>query len=230
MSVKPLVADRLCLRTDPARLAFDTTASLPEADGPVGQDRAMRAVGFGACIAQPGYNIFVTGPQGSGKHSAIKRALEHMAAAMPAPSDWCYVHNFEAPHQPRALRFPAGQGGPFKAAMADFVETLKGAMPRLFDSEDYRRRRGAIEEEFRKTVDGTFDKLRRRAEAQGLALVERSDGSFDFLPQRDGLVLSDDEYRRLAQARSREPQCQEPRSPRRSRTHDARNWAICASR
>ena len=197
MTVKPLGADRLCLRTDPARLPFETTASLPEADGPVGQDRAMRAVRFGAHMAQPGYNIFVTGPQGSGKHSSIKRALEHMAATMPPPPDWCYVHNFQAPHRPSSLRFPAGQGAAFKAAMAEFVQTLKNTMPRLFESEDYRRRRGAIEDEFRRTVDSALDKLRQRAEAQGLALAERADGGFDFLPQRDGLVLSDDDYRRL---------------------------------
>ena len=198
MTVKPLAADRLCQRTDPARLPFETTANLPEADGPVGQDRAMRALSFGARMTQPGYNIFVTGPQGSGKHSSIKRALEHMAAAMPPPSDWCYVHNFAAAHRPRALRFPAGEGARFQKAMAEFVESLKGAMERLFDSEDYRRRRDAIEAEFRGHVDGTLEALRGGAEKQGLALVEKSEGGFDFRPQRDGLVLSDDDYRRLS--------------------------------
>lgn len=198
MSVKPLAADRLCLKTDPARLPFDNTASLPDADGPVGQDRAMRAVGFGATIAQPGYNIFVTGPQGCGKHSAVSRALAKIANTMPPAPDWCYVHNFAEPHRPRALRFAAGQGTAFKAAMNEFVETLKQAMPRLFESEQYREQRGAIEEDFRKKVDATFDGLRRTAEAQGLALVEHDDGSFDFAPARDGLVLSDEDYRRLS--------------------------------
>lgn len=158
----------------------------------------MRAVRFGVRMAQPGYNIFVTGPQGSGKHSSIKRALEHMAATMPPPPDWCYVHNFEASHRPRSLRFPAGQGAAFKAAMVEVVQTLKGAMPRLFEGEDYRRRRRAIEEEFRHTVDGRLDKLRQNAEAQDPALVERADGGFDFVPRRDGLVLSVEDYRRLA--------------------------------
>src|SRR6185437_11307909 len=125
MSVKPLAADRLCLRTDPARLPFDNTATLPDTDGPVGQDRAMRAVGFGAKIAQPGYNIFVTGPQGCGKHSAVSRALAKIASTMPPAPDWCYVHNFAEPHRPRALRFGAGQGAAFKTAMGEFVETLK---------------------------------------------------------------------------------------------------------
>ncbi len=200
MTIKPLSADRLCLRTDPQRLPFDTTARLPEPDGPVGQDRAMRAIGFGAKIAQPGYNIFVTGPQGSGKRSAVSRALERIAASMPAPSDWCYVHNFAAPHRPLPLRFAAGQGARFKEAMGEFVETLKSAMPKLFESEEYCRRRGAIEDEFRQVVDGALDELRRKAETQGLALIERSEGGFDFVPQRDGLALSEDEYRRMTKA------------------------------
>jgi lon-related putative ATP-dependent protease len=194
--VKPLDADRLCLKTDPARLPFETTGNLTPADQPVGQERAMRAVAFGAGMAQPGYNIFVTGPQGSGRRAAVKAALARIAAAAPLPPDWCYVHNFAAPHRPMPLKLPAGQGAAFKKAMGAFVEQLQSAMPKLFESEDYRRRRSVIEDEFRQTVESALDRLRKAAEAQGLALVENDKG-FDFLPQRDGLVLSDDEYRRL---------------------------------
>jgi len=200
MTAKPLAVDRLCLKTDPVRLPFDTTTNLPEPDGPAGQDRAMRAVAFGAEIAQPGYNVFVSGPQGSGKRSSVSRVLERMASQMPTPPDWCYVHNFGSPHRPLALRFPAGQGAMFKRVMGEFVETLKIAMPKLFESEDYRRRRGAIEEEFRRTVDGALEQIRRKAETQGLTLVERSEGGFDFAPQRDGLTLSEDEYRQMPKA------------------------------
>ena len=138
MSVKPLAADRLCLKTDPARLPFDSTATLPDADGPVGQDRAMRAVKFGAGMAQAGYNIFVTGPQGCGKHSAVSRTLARIAASMPAAPDWCYVHNFEQPHRPRALRFAAGQGANCKQAINEFVEASAGlgkAAPEVEESE-----------------------------------------------------------------------------------------------
>jgi lon-related putative ATP-dependent protease len=194
---KPLGADRLCLKTDPARLPFQTTGDLTPADGPVGQERAMRALAFGARIAQPGYNIFVTGPQGSGRRAAVKAALARLASAAPTPPDWCYVHNFTAPHRPLPLKLPAGQGTALKQAMNGFVEQLKAAMPKLFESEDYRRRRGVIEVEFRRTIDSALDRLRKTAEAQGLALVERDEGGFDFVGQRDGLVLSDDEYRRL---------------------------------
>jgi lon-related putative ATP-dependent protease len=197
MTAKPLAVDRLCLKTDPVRLPFDTTAQLPEPDGPAGQDRAMRAVAFGAGIAQPGYNIFVSGPQGIGKRSSVSRALERIASAMPVAPDWCYVHNFASAHRPMALRFPAGQGAPFKRVMGEFVDTLKSAMPRLFESDEYRRRRGAIEEEFRRTVDSALEQIRRKAETQGLKLVDRGEGGFDFTPQRDGLALSEDEYRQM---------------------------------
>ncbi|HXC56463.1 MAG TPA: Lon-like protease helical domain-containing protein, partial [Rhizomicrobium sp.] len=198
MSIKPLGPETLRLTTDPARLPFETTASLAEPTGPVGQERAMRALHFGAGMAQLGYNIFVTGPQGSGKRNSVGRALRRLAAAMPAPPDIAYVHNFAAPHRPHALRFAAGEGARFKAAMAEFVAGLKGAMPRLFESEDYRRRRSALEDDFTRIAETTFERLRRTAEAQGLALVERGEGSFDFRPARDGLAMAEEDYRRLS--------------------------------
>jgi len=157
----------------------------------------MRAIAFGAKMAQPGYNIFVTGPQGSGKRASIKRALERLGAAMPPPPDWAYVHNFKLPHNPLALKFAAGEGAAFKTALSEFVAALKAAIPKLFESEEYRKARGAIEEEYRTTVNGALDRLREMAEQQGLALVDRGDNELDFTPQRDGLPLSDDEYRRL---------------------------------
>lgn len=196
MSVKPLGAEKLRLVTNPARLPFETTASLPEPAGPVGQDRAMRALHFGAGMAQPGYNIFVTGPAGSGKRNSVRRALQRLAGAMPAPPDIAYVHNFAASHRPRVLRFAAGDGARFKAAMAEFVAALRSAMPRLFESETYRSRRAALEDEFHRSAESAFERLRRLAESHGLALVER--GGFDFRPTRDGLVMSQDEYRRLS--------------------------------
>ena len=102
-------------------------------------------------------------------------------------------------------------------------------MPRLFESDDYRQRREAIEEEFRHTVDGTLDELRKRAEAQGLALVERGEGGFDFAAaaRRAGAF-----GRRLpppAQARARDAGRQEPRSAHRSRTDDGGVGPACAS-
>lgn len=200
MSVKPLAAERLRLVTDPAKLPFETTAELSEPIGPVGQERAMRALHFGAGMAQPGYNIFVTGPSGSGKRNAVERALRRLAAAMPVPPDVAYVHNFANAGSPHALRFAAGDGARFRTAMVELVSALKTVMPAMLEGETYRRRRAEMEEGFHREAETLLDKLRRAAEAEGLALVERGEGKFDFRPTRDGLVLSEDEYRRLSRS------------------------------
>jgi lon-related putative ATP-dependent protease len=129
MAIKPLEPGKLRLVTDPARLPFDSTAALQAPLAPAGQDRAMRALMFGAGMAQPGFNVFVTGPRRSGQRDAVRQALERLAAAMPAPPDIVYVHNFDAPQRPRMLRFASGEGAQFRAGLAEFVAELKTAKP-----------------------------------------------------------------------------------------------------
>ena len=193
MAVRPLAVDRYRLKTDPARLPFHSTAELPDADAPPGQERAVRALAFGARMREPGYNIYAVGAKGSGKHSAVQRALERIAATRKPASDWCYVHNFSSPQQPQALRLPNGEGAIFKRAMAALVSSLKSAMRDLFASDEYVRRKKALEDEFHNTADLAFHELRRAAHAKGLALVEPHDGRFELKPQRDGQLLSDEE-------------------------------------
>lgn len=50
-----------------------TIESLPEM---IGQGRALRALDFGVGIKSPGFNIFVVGPTGTGRMTAIQTILE----------------------------------------------------------------------------------------------------------------------------------------------------------
>ena len=197
MAVRPLAVDRYRLKTDPARLPFHSTAELPDADAPPGQERAVRALAFGARMREPGYNIYAMGAKGSGKHSAVQRALERIAATRKPAPDWCYVHNFANPQQPQALRLPNGEGAVFKRAMATLVASLKSAMRDLFASNEYARRKSSLEEEFRNTADLAFRELRRAADAKGLMLVEPHEGRFELKPQRHGELLNDEELAAL---------------------------------
>src|ERR1700760_3650300 len=187
--MSPLPAEKLRLATDPAKLPFDSTAALPPPTGPVGQDRAMRALAFGAGLDQPGYNIFVSGPADSGKHISAKLALERLAVTMPVPDDIAYVHNFAQSHSPRLLRFPAGDGAKFRREMTELVAAVKTSMLRIFASEEYLKKRGQLEDEFHRAADEAIGHIRHAAEARGLALVEHGEGSFDFEPFQDGLLL-----------------------------------------
>ncbi len=197
MAVRPLVAERYRLKTDPARLPFHSTAELPDADAPPGQERAVRALAFGTKMREPGYNIYAMGAKGSGKHRAVQRVLERIAAAAKPAPDWCYVHNFADPQKPSALRLPNGDGALFKRTMATLVASLKSAMRDLFAGADYKARKSALEENFRTTTEIAFHELRRAAGAKGLMLVEPHEGRFELKPQRGGKVLDDEELAAL---------------------------------
>ncbi|MFB6260187.1 MAG: Lon-like protease helical domain-containing protein [Thiohalorhabdaceae bacterium] len=51
-------------------------------------------------MASSGFNLFVLGPNGIGKHTVVQRFLEERAAEEAVPPDYCYVHNFEEPNRP----------------------------------------------------------------------------------------------------------------------------------
>lgn len=69
----------------------------------------MDAVRFGSGIRHEGYNLFVLGPSGMGKHSLVRQLLEEKANQANKPADWCYINNFSQPHKPYVLKLPHGR-------------------------------------------------------------------------------------------------------------------------
>jgi lon-related putative ATP-dependent protease len=194
----PLPADKLLTRCDPRALDFADTRQLQAFDGILGQDRALEAIRFGADIAHGGYNLFVMGPPGTGKHSTLERLLGERAAQDPAPRDWVYVNDFGQPNQPNALSLPAGRGRELRDAMRHLIEELRAAIPAAFEAEDAQNRRQAIEEEFREHQEQAFEALRRKAEEKDIALVRTPNG-FGLAPLRDGKVIAPDAFRELSE-------------------------------
>ena len=95
---------------NPTTLGFKTTDELHPIAGLIGQDRALKAIQFGANIKSHDFNIFVLGPPASGKTTAVKAHLGPKAAEAPTPPDWVYVYNFDNPNRPKALQLPHGRG------------------------------------------------------------------------------------------------------------------------
>ena len=71
--------------TDPASLGFKTTADLEPAHGPVGQEKAMEALAFGAGIKGPGYHMLVIGREGTGRRTAARAKLQEVAEKAERP-------------------------------------------------------------------------------------------------------------------------------------------------
>lgn len=195
-TIKPLEPAMLCRHCDPASFTFETTAELEDLHDIIGQPRAIEAVQFGIGMRHEGYNLFVLGPPGIGKHALVRQFLGQEAVAKSTPDDWCYVNNFEQPYKPRVLRLPPGQGLGLCQDMNRMMEELQTTIPAVFDSEDYRTRKQVLLEEFKEREEKAFEELKRRATEHGFALMKTPVG-LAFAPVHNGHVLSSEQYDQL---------------------------------
>ena len=67
--IKPVTPHQLYQPCDPGQFNFSTTAELEDLAEIIGQARALNAIRFGTGIRREGYNLFVLGPPGMGKHT-----------------------------------------------------------------------------------------------------------------------------------------------------------------
>jgi lon-related putative ATP-dependent protease len=195
---RELTAEQVTQRTDPEQFAFETTADLEEMKDSIGQARAADAIQFGVGIERDGYNIFALGPMGMDKQELVRQFFETQAQSEPVPSDWCYVHDFDEPHQPQAIELPAGKGHGFRQDMQQLVEELQTALSSAFESEEYQTRQQVIQQEFQERQQTALKDVQEQADERNIALL-RTPAGLAFAPVRDGEVLSREEVDKLSQ-------------------------------
>ena len=194
--VGALRAEELRRHCEAGCLGFASTAELADPEHAWGQERAINAIEFGADISREGYNLFVFGAPGTGKRNLVRQILERRAATQPPPSDWIYVYNFAEPHKPNAIALPAGEGARFHNAQMHMLEELRTAIPAIFESEEYRVRRHAIDEKIRESQEAAFAVLDRRATEKSIRVV-RTPAGITLLPARGGELLKPEAFQAL---------------------------------
>jgi predicted ATP-dependent protease len=178
---------------DPASLDFETTAGLAPPSQPFGQARAVQALQLALEVPGEGYNVFVLGSPGSGRHELVRSLLQAHAATRKTPPDWVYLNNFDDPNQPRALSLPPGEGTRLRAAMQAFVVELGRALATAFEGDEYRSRLEAIQSETKQREEQALQALGSRAAEQGVALMRTPQG-FAFAPMKDGEPLANEAF------------------------------------
>ena len=134
----------LTITPDTGILNFDTTDELSPLDSVIGQKRAVEAIDFSLNMKTPGYNLFVTGDEGTGKSTIIKNIIKKYAAKEETPQDICLVHNFDDTFCPIPLHLPSGTAIVFKRQMAKFIESLKIQIPNAFEDETFQNQNKKI--------------------------------------------------------------------------------------
>jgi predicted ATP-dependent protease len=175
-----LSATELAAAIDPAELGFnDTSQLIDQSCGWIGQQRAEKAARFGLMLDQPGYNLFILGAAGSGRSSLLFQAMQEVASGRPPAPDLVYLHNFEQPERPLALRLQAGKGSVLRAALETFAANIARDIPRKLDEEGFRLDCERLKKGTRQQVDKNYAVLSEFAASRRFAL-RREEGRLVF--------------------------------------------------
>src|SRR5919204_2168634 len=184
-------------QVDPADLPFEWTADVEPLVGTIGQPRALEAIDFGLEVPTAGYNLFLTGPPGSGRMSTVLDMLRRVAAERPAPHDWIYVHDFDRPDQPRGIRLPAGGARRLERDVDQFLEDARREISRAFEGEAYDERRrealGGLEQQRAEAMR----QLEAFASERGFGLQATQAGIVAF-PVSEGRPIPPQELQQLS--------------------------------
>ena len=84
--------------------------------GIIGQPRAMKALQMGMNVNTRGYNIYISGEDGTGRHSAVREIASCITASRPV-LDVMYCYNFKRPQSPFLITLPSPGGSQLKMKM-----------------------------------------------------------------------------------------------------------------
>lgn len=196
MAITKLTSDQLYTKCDPKGFDFSTTAELEERLSALGQDRALSAVELGINIKSKGYNLFCLGPEGTGKTSLVKRVLREEAKNRPTPDDWAYVYNFDEPHKPVAISFPAGTATEFAKDVDKLIEELSSSIPTILDSDEYKAGLSIIREKYKQKKEEYIKILQKKAKGKSVSLLHMPVGLV-VAPVKNGEVLSPEAFDEL---------------------------------
>lgn len=177
----------------PSDFSFQSTAELTPLDGIIGQERAVKAFEFGLAVKMKGYNIYMSGPSGTGKTTYAVNSAQKLAETEPVPRDWCYVYNFENPMKPQAISFEAGIGKHFKDDMAELVVQVQKELSKAFLSEDYQHQKLVIVHGFEDKQDEMFDEMSVLADEYDF-MLKSMDSSIYFIPIVNGEPVENESY------------------------------------
>ncbi|MCP9439709.1 MAG: AAA family ATPase [Nitrospira sp.] len=185
-----------------ALFGLEHTGELEPLTDIIGQERAVEALEFGLSMKSAGFNVYVSGPVGTGKGTLVRQMVKRLAQAAPPPSDWCYVNNFQDPSRPICLALPAGQGASFKRAMADFIEGLRREIPSAFESKKYLDAKAKLQEDVDSKKKALFQELTELSRSRGFGFEETPVG-FGIVPLKAGRPMTEADLESLTEEEQR---------------------------
>ena len=180
MTCQLLEPHQLRRTVEPTSLGFTVSSELMQLELPwIGQERAAASAVFGLNMEQSDYNLFVLGNFGSGRSSLLQKLMHQQAALRSVPPDLCYLHNFDSPDHPIALRLPSGEGRLLRELMGQLAKNLQKEIPKWLMSPDFKIQKDRIINANKLEDAADYAILSQYAEAHHFVLL-REDGNMVF--------------------------------------------------
>ncbi|MFW6134121.1 MAG: Lon protease family protein [Elusimicrobiota bacterium] len=199
MTDKPyeLKPEELRKSCNPDIFKFETTEEIEEEKALIGQERAVHSIDFGLNMKGNGYNIYVSGIPGTGRNTTILRKVKEIAKNEPAPEDICYLHNFENPDEPKALKLPSGVGFQLHKDTQDLIEELEEEMHKAFTGKEYEEKKKEVIEDTKSESERLTSELEEYAQSKGFTIQQTLTG-LTVIPLKDGKPMKKKDYEKLS--------------------------------
>lgn len=158
---------RVCAEDD---VPYASTAEAAADAGIFGQSRAFEALEVAFDIASDGYNVFATGPAGTGKRTMLGAWLRERAIDRPPPPDLVHLCNFGEPLRPYALSVPAGTAKQLAKDVSNLVDDARRGLAQAFESDSYRARHRELHGDIDRRRGEVLEHLQEDANRNGVAL------------------------------------------------------------
>ena len=178
---------------DPKIFAFKDTSEVNPLEKVIGQERAVQAVEFGLNMKSPGYNIFVTGIEGTGKSTIIRDIVQQYAKKLPTPFDWCMVNNFKDEYRPKAISVPEKKSTRFFKTMNKLIDDLKEELPKAFEHDSYQQKQSEIQKIYTDQQKDIIKNLETLASEHNIK-INRTKTGYQTIPIVKDKVISPEEF------------------------------------
>lgn len=165
--------------------------------GVIGQDRAVKSMEFGLSMNAPGYNIFVLGPQGTGKSTYTQSVVSKMAEKGPIPKDWCYINNFSEWDKPLAISLPPGKGKEFQKDMDKLISNLTIYIPKQFEGSTFLQQKDVLIQNTNEKMNSILRDIDKLARDSGFG-IQQAGQSIMLIPIKEDRLITPEEYQKLS--------------------------------
>ncbi|POZ89263.1 MULTISPECIES: Lon protease family protein [Petrotoga] len=141
-------------------------------------------------------NVFVVGPNRSGRRDMTRKIIEKISLSQRAPQDLMYVFNFKEEKKPKLLKLPAGEAKNFKSELQSIINSSVQVLNKTMQTEEFQQRLSSLEKDYNEQREKLWSDLRKQAQALGF-ILEASEKGIVSVPVYNGKKISSSEFENL---------------------------------